>query len=52
MKAEEIYEKLNEIREMISSYEEEDGTMHTAVSSGSWCGGQRQQCGDSGSGLR
>jgi len=26
--------------------------MHTAVSSGSWCGGQRQQCGDSGSGLR
>lgn len=28
------------------------GSMHTAVSSGSWCGGQRQQCGDSGSGLR
>ena len=28
------------------------GRMHTAVSSGSWCGGQRQQCGDSGSGLR
>ena len=27
MKAEEIYEKLNEIREMISSYEEEDGTI-------------------------
>lgn len=27
-------------------------TLHTAVSSGSWCGGQRQQCGDSGSGLR
>ena len=26
--------------------------LHTAVSSGSWCGGQRQQCGDSGSGLR
>ena len=26
--------------------------VHTAVSSGSWCGGQRQQCGDSGSGLR
>ena len=26
--------------------------MHTAGSSGSWCGGQRQQCGDSGSGLR
>ena len=28
------------------------GYLHTAVSSGSWCGGQRQQCGDSGSGLR
>ena len=28
------------------------GLVHTAVSSGSWCGGQRQQCGDSGSGLR
>ena len=27
MKAEEIYEKLNEIREMISSYEEEDGNI-------------------------
>ena len=27
MKAEEIYEKLNEIREMISRYEEEDGTI-------------------------
>ena len=27
MKAEEIYEKLNEIREMISSYKEEDGTI-------------------------
>ena len=26
-------------------------TMHTAVTSGSWCGGQRQQCGDSGSDL-
>ena len=29
-----------------------DQWVHTAVSSGSWCGGQRQQCGDSGSGLR
>jgi len=29
-----------------------DALVHTAVSSGSWCGGQRQQCGDSGSGLR
>ena len=27
MKTEEIYEKLNEIREMISGYEEEDGTI-------------------------
>ena len=26
--------------------------MHTAVSGGSRCGGQRQRCGDSGSGLR
>jgi len=25
--------------------------VHTAVASGSWCGGQQQQCGDSGSGL-
>lgn len=27
MKAEQIYEKLEEIREMISTYEEEDGTV-------------------------
>lgn len=26
-------------------------SMHMAVTSGSWCGGQRQRCGDSGSGL-
>ena len=26
-------------------------TLHMAVTSGSWCGGQRQRCGDSGSGL-
>ena len=31
---------------------ESNSNLHTAVSSGSWCGGQRQQCGDSGSGLR
>lgn len=27
MKIEQIYEKLNEIRDMVSSYEEEDGTV-------------------------
>lgn len=27
MKIEQIYEKLNEIREMVSTYEEEDGTV-------------------------
>lgn len=27
MKIEQIYEKLNEIREMVSAYEEEDGTV-------------------------
>ena len=26
-------------------------SLHMAVTSGSWCGGQRQRCGDSGSGL-
>ena len=27
------------------------GLLHMAVTSGSWCGDQRQRCGDSGSGL-
>jgi len=40
---------------MINNYRRTNNAgsvVHTAVSSGSWCGGQRQQCGDSGSGLR
>ena len=38
--------------DLLTFLKEQKVKVHTAVSSGSWCGGQRQQCGDSGSGLR
>ena len=46
-----VFNKENKNFSGIWAYFSED-YVHTAVSSGSWCGGQRQQCGDSGSGLR
>ena len=50
--SQEINQRITEFANKDPEYAEFLKKMHTAVSSGSWCGGQRQQCGDSGSGLR